>query len=61
VLANVRGPNGGAFGGAEAITPPATVVPFAPSAAIDPVNGSALVAYASLIPAVIQIASRPAP
>jgi hypothetical protein len=61
VLANVRAASGGAFGSAEAISPPDTDVPFAPSTAIDPVSGSAIVAYGSLMPAVVQIASRPAP
>jgi hypothetical protein len=61
VLANVRGASGGAFGSAEAISPPDTDVPFPPSAAIDPVSGSSIVAYGSLTPAVVQMASRPAP
>jgi hypothetical protein len=61
VLANVRGASGGPFGGAEAISAPDTDAPFPPSATIDPVSGRAIVAYGSLMPAVVQVASRPAP
>jgi hypothetical protein len=61
VLANVRGAGGGAFGSAEAVSPPDADVPYPPSAAIDPVSGGATAAYGTLTPAVVQIASRPAP
>jgi hypothetical protein len=60
VLSNVRRAAGGAFGGAEAISPAGTDLPYAPSAAIDPVSGGAIVAYGILTPPVVQVASRPA-
>jgi hypothetical protein len=59
VLANVRGAGAAAFGAAEAISPADADVAYAPSAAIDPVSGRAIVAYGTHVPAVVQIASRP--
>lgn len=59
VLVNVRGAAGGAFGGAEAVSPADVDVPYPPSAAIDPLSGRAIVAYGTLS-AGVQVASRPA-
>jgi hypothetical protein len=59
VLANVRGAAGGAFGGAEAVSPADVDVPYPPSAAIDPLSGRAIVAYGTLSAGVL-VASRPA-
>ncbi len=60
LLANVRSATGGAFGSAEAIGPAGTDLPYAPSTAIDPVSGGAIVAYGTLTPPVVQVAARPA-
>lgn len=60
VLASVRGAGGGAFGPAELVSPADLDVPYAPAAAIDPVSGRAVVAYAFATPAVVQVAARPA-
>lgn len=61
VLANVRGASGGAFGGPELVSAAGANAPFAPSGAIDPVSGAAVVAYGSFDPVAAQIAARPAP
>jgi hypothetical protein len=62
VLANVRGAGAAAFGAAEAISSADAYVAFAPSAAIDPVSGRAIVAFGTFAPAVaVQVAARPAP
>jgi hypothetical protein len=61
VFANVRGASAAQFGGAEAISPADAGVPYNPSAAIDPVSGRSIVAYGTLTPAAVLIASRPAP
>jgi hypothetical protein len=60
VLANVRAAAGSAFGPAELISPADADVAFAPSAALDPVSGRAIVAYGLLAPQSALIASRPA-
>jgi hypothetical protein len=59
VLANARAAAGGAFGGAEAVSPASPYVPSSPVAAIDPVSGRAIVAYGAFDPTVVQVASRP--
>ncbi len=59
VLASVRGAAGGPFGGAEAVSPASAYVPLAPVVALDPAGGRAIVAYATLDPALAQIAARP--
>jgi hypothetical protein len=60
VLANVRPAGAVAFGAAELVSPADTDVPLAPSAALDPVSGRAIVAYGLLTPQSAQLASRPA-
>ncbi len=59
-LANVRGAGGDAFGEAELVSPADADVPYASTAAIDPLSGRAIVAYGLPTPAVVQLASRPA-
>jgi hypothetical protein len=58
VLANVRVRGARAFGAAEAISSPDLDVPAAPSAAIDPVSGAAIVAFGSLTPSIVQVSAR---
>jgi hypothetical protein len=60
VLANVRAAAGAAFGPAELVSPADADVAFAPSAALDPVSGRAIVAYGVLAPQSAVIASRTA-
>jgi hypothetical protein len=58
VLANVRARGATTFGAAEAISPPDLDVPAAPSAAIDPVSGAAVVAFGFLTPSIVQVSAR---
>jgi hypothetical protein len=60
VLANVRARGAAAFGAAEAISPADVDVPIAPTAAIDPVGGAAIVAFGSLTPSIVQVSARAA-
>jgi hypothetical protein len=59
VLANVRARGAATFGAAEAISPADMDVPAAPSAAIDPVSGAAVVAFGFLTPSIVQVSARP--
>jgi hypothetical protein len=58
VLANVRAHGAAAFGPAEAISPADMDVPIAPSAAIDPSSGAAIVAFGFLTPQIVQLSAR---
>jgi hypothetical protein len=60
VLAAVRAARAAAFGPAERVSPSDADVPLAPSAAIDPVGGGALVAFAFPPPSAVQVSARPA-
>jgi hypothetical protein len=58
VLANVRVRGAVTFGAAEAISPADIDVPIAPSAAIDPASGAAIVAFGLLAPRMVQLSAR---
>jgi hypothetical protein len=58
VLANVRARGAVAFGAPEAVSPADMDVLIAPSAAIDPVSGAAVVAFGFLTPSIVALSAR---